>query len=63
MSCIPHGLRPALPERTCGEGQGLLRCKISKQRGNKEHGISAMICKMECVGADKGRGGEKQREG
>lgn len=39
MSYISHGLRLTLPESTCGEGQGLLRCKISKQRGNKEHGI------------------------
>lgn len=36
---------------------------MHKRRGNKEHGISAMIYKIECAGADKGRGGEKQREG
>lgn len=59
MSCIPLGWRPVLPERICGEGQGLLGCKISSKRGNKEHGISGIICKKECVGADKSRGREK----
>lgn len=62
MSCIPHKLKSALPKKTCGKHQGLLMCKISKQRGNKKHGVSAVICKMECGGADKGRVGENQRE-
>lgn len=58
MSCVPHGLRPALPERTCGAGL-ILRCKIRKKRRNKEHETVLWFVKWN---ADKGRGGEKQEE-
>lgn len=30
----------------------------NKQRGNKEHGTSAVSCKMEHAGAERGRHGD-----